>query len=170
MLWPQASLARTLVDLYPCRARPPKIDSWHDGPPRQKSPRREDRRRAEQCQARCGRSVSCFTFRNFFQTLVALCPPPHGCLGRGAGLLGENRLAAGGEPKIGQLSVRDRPFSATQPSRWEWLLLCRVSDAGPSRAIHPCLGPASESLQGRNARAAVWAVAVYGDLTVRRLG
>jgi hypothetical protein len=31
-------------------------------------------------------------------------------------------------------------------------------------------GPASESPPGRNPRGAVWAVAVYGDLTGRRLG
>ena len=36
-----------------------------------------------------------------------------------------------------------------------------------SRALR---GPASESLTGRNPRAAEWTVAVYGDLTGRRLG
>jgi hypothetical protein len=42
------------------------------------------------------------------------------------------------------------------------LLLCRVSDDGPSRIRGDAVGPSSESLQGRNPRE-WWRTARYGD-------
>src|SRR6516162_6967386 len=69
-----------------------------------------------------------------------------------------------------RISFAAGPYSRRSARKWNDC--CGAGFRMPARHDYSRAlpGPASESLPGRNPRVAGWTVAVYGDLTGRRLG